>query len=120
MKTKNLVIGRLGEIIAREYLYNKGYKIIAQNYRNRYAEIDLIARDKKVLVFVEVRTKTSELFGIPEETLNRKKLERLVRNTEAYVAYQGYKGLYRIDAICIVFDQDSKIERLNHYKDVTF
>lgn len=120
MKMKNLVIGRLGEMIARKYLQNKGYKIISQNYRTRYAEIDLIACDKKTLVFVEVRTKVREQFGMPEESLNRKKLDKLIRNAEAYVAQQRYEGLYRIDAICIVFDQDKKIERLNHYQDITF
>lgn len=120
MKTKNLAIGRLGELMAGEYLQSKGYKIIACNYRTKYAEIDLIARDKKTLVFVEVRTKVGERFGAPEETLKHKKLAKLLRNAEAYIAYEGYKGSYRIDAICVVFDQDDKIERLNHYQNIIF
>jgi len=120
MKTKNLAIGRKGELAAKKYLQNKGYKIIVQNYRNRYAEIDLVVRHKKILVFVEVRTKTGERFGIPEESLKRRKIQRLVRNAEAYITYCRHDGPYRIDAICIVFDACRKIERLTHYQNITF
>ena len=80
LKQFNTQTGRLGEDLARKYLQKKGYKILEQNYRTRYAEIDLVAREKDVLVFVEVRTKVGEQFGTPEETLNFKKLQKVKRN----------------------------------------
>ena len=77
MKGGNLHVGRLGENLARKHLERKGYKILEQNYRTRYAEIDLVARHNDVLVFVEVRTKVGVGFGTPEETLNFQKLQTL-------------------------------------------
>ena len=115
-KTKE--IGKLGEAIAREFLENKGYDIIEQNYQNRYAEIDLIAKKNSFLIFVEVRTKTSERFGTPEETLNKRKLEKVRRNAQAYAARVHWQGMYRIDAVCIVLDKKGNVQRLEHYEDI--
>ena len=80
-------VGKIGENLAREYLVKEGYKIIEQNYKTKYAEIDLIAEKSaggkflgfgpKTLVFVEVRTKVGENFGTPEDTLNYKKKNKI-------------------------------------------
>jgi len=119
MKEHNLNIGRLGEDIAKEYLEKKGYSIVDQNYKNKYAEIDLIIKDKDSLVFVEVKTRIGEQFGPPERALNRDKMHRLVRNAQAYMAYKAknYKS-YRIDSVCIVLDEDNQIKRLDHYENI--
>jgi len=111
-------VGKLGENIAREYLKNKGYNIIEQNYRTKYAEIDLVAKKDNILAFIEVRTKTGEQFGTPEETINMDKKRRLKMNSMAYVARKKWKGLYQIDAICIVLNPNQELERLNHYKNI--
>jgi putative endonuclease len=120
MKRENFEIGCRGETIAKRYLQNKGYIIIEQNYKNKYAEIDLIACDKKVLVFIEVRTKIGEIFGTPEDSLNRNKIKKLIRNAAAYAAQKGYIKDYRIDAVCIVLDEKKNIERINHYQNISF
>ena len=111
-------VGKLGENIAREYLKNKGYNIIEQNYRTKYAEIDLIAKKDNALVFIEVRTKTGEQFGTPEDTINRDKKRKLRMNSMAYIARKKWKGLYQIDAVCIVLNPNQKLERLNHYENI--
>lgn len=112
-------IGRIGENIARKHLENKGYKIIEQNYKTRYLEIDLIASFKKNLVFFEVRTKTGEDFGSPEETIDKRKINKLIKNAQIYTGIHAYQGGYRIDAICIVLNQDLTLNRLNHYENIT-
>ena len=119
MKRKNIGIGYIGESIAGEYLQKKGYRIIERNYRTRYAEIDLIARRKSVLVFIEVRTRVGERFGSPEESIKSDKLYRLVKNAQAYVARKNYDKQYRIDAVCIVLDKHHCPERITHYKNIT-
>jgi len=118
MKKFNVEKGRLGEDIARKHLEKKGYKIVEQNYRTRYAEIDLVAKKKDVLVFVEVRTKIGELYGSPEDTLNKRKLARVRRNAIAYAAINRWDRACRIDAICIVLTPDHKVERLEHYENI--
>ncbi len=120
MKANNITIGYLGEAIAKEYLENQGYKIIAQNYKTKYAEIDLVTRHKKRLVFVEVRTKIGERFGSPEESFNHNKLNRLIHNARAYTARKGYVKDYRVDAVCIVLDKNKEIRRIDHYRNITF
>lgn len=121
MKRYNLKKGKLGEDVARKYLEDKGYIIIGQNYRNKYGEIDLIARDRNNLVFVEVKTRIGEQFGLPEDAINKDKIRRLIRNSQAYLTFnldKDYKTL-RIDAICIVIDQDKQVKRINHYQNIT-
>lgn len=115
MKKHNLEIGKIGEKIAKEYLENKGYQVLEQNYQTKYSEIDLICQKNEELVFVEVRTKTNERFGSPEETINRNKINKLIRATNAYTARRKWSGPYRIDAICIVLSQNSIIKRIEHY-----
>lgn len=121
MKNKhNLLIGNLGESIAKDYLKKKGYQIIDQNYRTRYAEIDLIALQRQVLIFIEVRTKIGERFGSPEETLTKKKINKITGNCLAYIYQNGWKKDYRIDAICVVFAKNKGIERISHYQNILF
>lgn len=112
-------VGRIGENIARKHLESCGYKIIEQNYKTRYLEIDLIAHFKKNLVFFEVRTKTGEDFGRPEETIDKTKIKKLIKNTQVYAAMCGYQGSCQIDAICIVLNPDFTLNRLNHYENIT-
>ena len=117
-KQYNKETGGLGERLAADFLQRKGYKILEQNYRTRYAEIDLVARHKDILVIVEVRTKVGERFGSPEETLNFRKLQKVKRNAAAYVGHAKWNKLYRVDAVCVVLNQDRGIQRLEHYENV--
>lgn len=120
MKKYNLNIGFFGENIAKQYLENKGYKIIEQNCRNKYGEIDLVAENKRTLVFVEVRTKTAEQFGTPEESLNKNKIQKLIKNAQFYLIRKGLTShQYRIDAVCLVLGKKSQVQRLNHYENIT-
>jgi len=111
-------IGKKGEEIAKKYLEHKGYKIVECNYRTKRAEIDIVARNKNVLVFVEVRSKHHERHGTPEETLDYKKRIRLKRNAAAYVHRRKYNGPYRIDAVCLVIDENEGLRRINHYESI--
>jgi len=124
IKRFNLEKGNLGEGIARRYLENKGYIIVDQNYRNKYGEIDLIAKEKNNdnLVFIEVKTRMGEQFGTPEDAINFKKKAKLIRNAQAYMSWNKKArnfDSYRIDAICIVLDENKQINRIGHYQNLT-
>ncbi len=75
MNTKH--IGDYGENAAQEYLENKGYEILKRNFRLKCGEIDIIAEDNGCIVFVEVKTRKSNLFGEPGEYVDRRKQERV-------------------------------------------
>lgn len=117
-------VGKIGEGLARQYLEKQGYKILEQNYKTKYAEIDLVAEKsygffgKKSLVFVEVRTKIGENFGSPEDTLNKSKLRKVLHNALAYSAFKKWQGPSRIDAVCIVLKPDLKVSRLTHHENI--
>lgn len=112
-------VGKIGENLAREFLEKQGYKIIEQNYKTKYSEIDLVAKNKNKLVFVEVRTKIGENFGTPEDTINRQKLKKVRKNVLAYAAIKKWQGPLRIDAICIVLKPDYSIARFDHYENIS-
>jgi len=120
VKEVNLKTGQLGEEIARKYLKKKGYKILEQNAKNKFGEIDIVAKDKKELVFVEVRTKIGDTYGSPEDSLTKNKLRRLRQNAIGYVNKNNWKGDYRIDAVCIVLahNEDDKPEKIEHHLNI--
>lgn len=119
-------MGELGEKLAREYLEKNGYKILEQNYKTRFAEIDLVAEKsegflgvgQKKLVFVEVRTKVGEQWGSPEDTINKAKLYKVLQNAKSYLGFNKWQGAARIDAICIVLNKDFSVQRLTYHENV--
>ncbi|MBU1014956.1 YraN family protein [Patescibacteria group bacterium] len=118
MVESTTVLGKQGEELARRYLEGKGYRIREQNYRTKRAEIDLIAEHGRTLVFVEVRTKSNERFGSPEETLTNEKRRRMLRNAQAYVSRTRHKEAYRIDAVCVILGPRDDIRRITHYENI--
>jgi len=112
-------LGEWGESVARRALEGKGYAIVAVNWRCRDGEIDLIARDRSTLVFVEVKTRTSDRFGAPEEAVTVAKLDRLQRAATAYLAAYGSPDInWRIDVVAIDCTQGREVLRLDHLVDV--
>lgn len=118
MRYNNIALGKKGEELACRYLCDNKYLIIERNYRSKYAEIDLVALDNEVLVFVEVKTCLDAGIVDPEELLNKRKLNKLKRNATAYAAINRYNCPMRIDAVCIVLSSDGKTKRLTHYKNI--
>ena len=75
---KNILTGQSGELIAKEYLVNKGLIILETNYRNKIGEIDIIAMDEQVLVFIEVKTRRDYSYGYAFEAVNIKKQRKFL------------------------------------------
>ena len=106
--------GVAGEKVALNYLKKHGYRIVETNYRNRFGEIDIIARHKNYFVFVEVRSKKSRDYGSPEESITPVKARHLRAAARFY--YQSHVGLpedWRIDVIAVELDEHDKPERIN-------
>ncbi len=105
--------GILGEKLARDFLKKRGYHILDTNYRCPEGEIDIIAKHKDSLVFIEVRTKKSLEFGSPEESITLTKKERL-RATAAHYqqTHNDLPLLWRIDVVAVELDQRGKLSRI--------
>lgn len=82
---KHLNTGIKGELLAVEYLEQKQYKILHRNWRNRHWELDIIASKGQILHFIEVKTKTTNNYGFPEEAVTKRKFKYLVAAAEMYL-----------------------------------
>jgi len=106
-------IGALGEKIAAEYLTSLGYMIRERNFRSREGEIDIIAEKDDFLVFIEVRTRTSNSYGTPEESVTAQKKGRLIALAEAYIEDRDdLPSSWRIDVVAIELGPKRKVARL--------
>lgn len=77
--------GRLGELEAAKFLERNGYRVLERNYRCKYGEIDLVARDGQTIVFVEVKTRGSGLFGGPTESVDARKQRKILLTSQFYI-----------------------------------
>lgn len=106
-------VGALGEKIAARYLKQHSYSILETNYRTPEGEIDIVARHKDCLVFVEVRTKTSACFGIPEESITRAKIQKLIAMASQYrQTHENLPEQWRIDVVAIELYRDNRLSRI--------
>ncbi len=116
MKFKNRETGRRAESLACKSLIDKDYQILETNFSNKYGEVDIIAKDKDILVFVEVKGKKGTDFGLPEEMINPGKLRKIKNMATVYT--KGESVLCRIDVIAVVLSPDDNLVRLTHYENV--
>lgn len=114
MTNRRKRLGARGESIATERISERGWPIVATNWRCRLGEIDIVARDGPTLVIVEVRTRRTLRFGRPEESITRVKQARLVRLGERYIQAVRWPGPWRIDVVAIDLDDDDQVARYSH------
>ncbi|MGB0851168.1 MAG: YraN family protein [Bacteroidia bacterium] len=108
-------LGKEGENIASAHLVNKGYKILARNYRSGKSEIDIIATHDDWLIAVEVKTRESDKYGNPEENVNVHKIKMLAQGMEDYMIERDLDQNVRYDIISIIKNQ-YKTE-VTHFED---
>ncbi len=111
-------LGKLGEAAAQALLKQKGHQIMVCNYRFGRAEIDIISKENGLLIFTEVKTRSSEAFGYPEESVDRKKRRLMKEAAEEYMYQTGHEGELRFDIISVLLRQ-GKTE-VHHIEDAFF
>ena len=111
-------IGKQGETKAKNYLKRRGYQILETNYRTKAGEIDLIAKEKDCLVFVEVKTRTTEEYGTPAEAVSFYKQQHMMKSARYYLARHGGECECRFDVIEVRLASKGwlKIAKINHLK----
>jgi len=96
-------LGALGEEAAADLLRKQGFRIVAKNHRCRLGEVDLIAENDHLLVFVEVRTRATSAFGGPEETVGFRKQRRVIAAARDWLAQRrGEAKALRFDVVAVV------------------
>ncbi|MBL4587605.1 MAG: YraN family protein [Flavobacteriales bacterium] len=111
-------LGETGENLAAAFLKKKGYTILDQNWRSGRNEIDLVARIGDMIVFVEVKTRSTDFFGEPSETVSRKQQNRIIKAANDYLEKKQLLFEARFDIISIVKNRAG--ERIDHIEDAFF
>lgn len=112
-------LGDTGEDLAQGYLVQKGYNILERNWRYSKGEIDLIAMDQEVLVFIEVKTRSGIGFGRPEEFVTDLKTDIISKTAAAYMSKIGHEWSIRFDVIGIVIPRYGN-PQITHFEDAFF
>lgn len=107
-------LGIEGEDMAADYLSSSGYVILERRFRIHSIEIDIIASKGKELVFVEVKTRSSDFFASPESAVNVKKQKRMILAADYYVRERGIDAEIRFDIVSVVRNKDT--EHISHIK----
>lgn len=116
--TETIKRGEEGEQLAAAMLEAKGYRVRERNYRYRRSEIDLIVQRDHWLVFVEVKTRTSDAFGFPEEFVDGKKKRKILEGADHYMYITEWKGNVRYDIVAVNLEQGAP--QIHHIEDAFY
>lgn len=115
---KKKEIGNRGENDAANFLKKEGYKIVEMNYTCKFGEIDIIAIEKKFLVFVEVKSRSSETYGAPEYAITKHKMRQIIRVAESYLFKKKIKNTNcRFDVVAINYNIEDNSKKIRLIKD---
>ena len=118
MKT-HLELGKKGEEIAVQFLRLKGYDIAERNWRYRRAEIDIIAKKNEKLIFIEVKTRSTDYFGNPEKFVTQRKRNLVAQAAGAYLIKSSHDWMIRYDVVAIILKKD-RTYSITHFEDAFF
>lgn len=107
-------IGENGELLAREFLLKKNYLILYTNWRYKRSEIDIIAQDKNIIVFAEVKARNNSAFGNPEDFVDKNKMKKMREAADAYIEQFDWHGELRFDIIAI------EKGKITHFEDAFY
>jgi putative endonuclease len=113
---KHLDLGRKGESLAKEHLEAQGYEILDENWTHGKLEVDLIAYKDRVIIFTEVKTRTGNGFGEPEDFVDARKQKLLADAADEYIYLMDHQGEVRFDIIAILFSNETNY-KLKHIED---
>ena len=111
-------LGMWGEELAAEYLQHKGYSILERDWKSGHRDLDIIATDDDILVFVEVKTRRNRVFGEQEDAIDYKKLQNLRQAINYYVKSRRINREFRLDVITAVGTPGGDRPEMSHIEDI--
>ncbi|MFA6079428.1 MAG: YraN family protein [Candidatus Omnitrophota bacterium] len=113
MGRENKILGIVGEVIAADFLKQKGYKILENNYTTPFGEVDIIAKDGDFTVFVEVKTRATDSLGPPSLSITWAKEKNIIKNALCYLKKYGLVYSYwRIDVVSVKLGEGNGVEQI--------
>jgi putative endonuclease len=111
-------LGKLGEQLAVDFLIKNGYKIKEKNWRFQKAEVDIIAQKENILAIIEVKTRTTDYFGNPQDFITPKKIKLLTTAIDEYVIKNDLDVEVRFDIISVI--KNKHVEQLEHFENAFY
>lgn len=108
-------LGLSGEALAADHLRSLGYRIVGMDVRTPLGQLDLVAQDAGVLVFVEVKARAGTGYGLPQEAVGRQKIRKLQQLAASYLQRHPHQGAVRFDVVGLVV-KDGRVVRLDHIR----
>lgn len=102
--------GKMGEAMAAEYLLKNGYNLLHQNWRHSRWEVDIIAEKDGILHFIEVKTRRTQAFGLPEDGVDKKKIKNMIDAAEEYLDQHPQWKRIQFDILAITIPKDEPVE----------
>lgn len=113
------ILGKEAETQALTFLRKKGYSVIAQNYSTKFGELDIVAQHKECLCFIEVRSRSSDEFGLPEESLTYKKKKHITLAAREFIKTKHLEEpICRFDMVCVRFDEHQRLISIKIENDI--
>jgi putative endonuclease len=110
MENPSQTLGILGEELAFQYLKKRGYKVLLRNYESPMGEIDLIAKEKGALVFIEVKTRSSDAMGLPSESVTAFKRHQILKSARYYIKRYGIHDVpCRFDVVSVLVPKEGEV-----------
>ncbi|MDR6159402.1 MULTISPECIES: YraN family protein [Chryseobacterium] len=109
-------LGKKAEDLAAEFLLKNGYKILARNFRHQKAEIDIIAEKDNLIIICEVKARSTDVFNLPQESVNKKKIKLLVSAADYYLQEFNVMKEVRFDIISVLPDEKGNL-LMEHIQD---
>lgn len=111
-------LGQKGEAVARAYLERRGVRILAMNYTCAAGEIDLVGQEQDAILFIEVKTRTSQAFGPAHGAVHHRKQRQIVRTAEWFLAERRLREVAcRFDVVAVTFEDDAEMPRIDWMRD---
>lgn len=118
MKSFNKDIGSFGEDLSINYLIDNGYYILEKNYRNKIGEIDVICKKNNLLIFIEVKSRYTNSYGFPIESVTYYKRKQIIKVSMLYIILNKYNNFnIRYDVIEVFFNKNNDLFNINHTTD---
>ena len=113
MSNQKIQLGKIGENVAVDFLETQGYKILQRNFRNKLGEVDIIAKDRDTICFIEVKTRTTDAFGSPLESVTVAKQRKIIYLAMSYLKSQERdEANVRFDVVSVILkdEEDPLVE----------
>ena len=110
-------IGNIGERLAAEFLQKKGYRVVAQKFRHRRGEIDLIVKRDNWVLFIEVKTRSSTHYGNPETFVLANQVRLIYETAEEWIYSNDWHGDIRFDVVSILLSENGEEPVIEHIED---